>query len=277
MKYFNLKKNIYEEQKDSLGLSLLYNNIIGRLFLKLVMSKPVRDLYSSYMNSKYSKRKIKNFIQRNNIKMEEYIKEDYSNFNAFFKREIKKEARKINSGLIAIADSKLMVYKIDKESSFKIKDSIYTVNELIQEDTNMYKDGYALIFRLCVDDYHHYVFPDKGKIRNSKEIAGVLHTVQPLAFKKFKVFHENARTVTFLDCENLGNVCYIEVGAMMIGKIVNEKVTSFKKGEEKGHFEFGGSTIILLVEKDKIKINPIIIENSKHGIETIVKLGEKID
>ena len=62
-----------------------------------------------------------------------------------------------------------------------------------------------------------------------------------------------------------------------IGKIVNEEVTKFKRGEEKGHFEFGGSTVILLFKKDQIKINKKIIENSKKEIETIVKLGDSLE
>ncbi len=89
------------------------------------------------------------------------------------------------------------------------------------------------------------------------------------------MFHENSREVTFLDCDNLGDVCYIEVGAMMIGKIVNEPIKEFKKGQEKGHFEFGGSTIVMLVNKD-IKIDEKILENTANDIETIVKLGETI-
>ena len=79
-----------------------------------------------------------------------------------------------------------------------------------------------------------------------------------------------------MECLNLGKVCFIEVGAMLIGKIVNEKVKKFKKGDEKGHFEFGGSTIVLLTEKNKVKINKNILNNTKNGIETAVKLGEKI-
>ena len=96
-----------------------------------------------------------------------------------------------------------------------------------------------------------------------------------MALKKYKVFHENSREVTYLNCENLGDVCYIEVGALMVGKIVNEKKDKFIKGEEKGHFEFGGSTIIMLINKD-ISINEKILENSNKDIETIVKLGENI-
>lgn len=277
MIYYNLEKEEYSKEKENIALKFLYNNFIGRFFLKIAISKFVRNIYAKYMNSKFSKKKIKSFIKNNNINMEDYEKKDYENFNDFFIRKIKPHARVINDGVIAIADSKLLAYKINEKSSFNIKNSIYTVEELINEDMTSFNGGDALIFRLCVDDYHHYIFPDDGKIISSKNISGVLHTVQPLAFKKYKVFHENARTVTFLDCKNFGKVCYIEVGAMMIGKIVNENVEEFKKGDEKGHFEFGGSTIILLFEKNKIKLNTKIMENSKKGIETIVKLGEKIN
>ena len=229
------------------------------------------------MTSKYSLKKIDKFIKNNNINMDEYQEENYKSFNDFFIRKIKDDKRKVSKGLFAIADSKLSVYKIDDNSSFKVKNSIYTIDELLQSDGSSFKDGYALIFRLCVDDYHHYVYPDDGEVLSNKHINGVLHTVQPLAFKKYKVFSENDREVTFLNTKKYGEMAYIEVGAMMIGKIVNENVTKFKRGEEKGHFEFGGSTVILLFKKDQIKINKKIIENSKKEIETIVKLGDSLE
>lgn len=95
------------------------------------------------------------------------------------------------------------------------------------------------------------------------------------SFKKYKVFSENSRCVTHLECKNLGKVCYIEIGAMIIGKIVNEDKKYFKKGEEKGHFEFGGSTVVLLIEED-IDIFKTILDNTNKDIETIVKLGDNI-
>ena len=270
--YYDLKNDKFIEYKEDKALKFLYNTVIGRIILKVATTKFIANTYAKYMNSKFSKRKIKKFIVKNNINMNEYIKQDYKSFNDFFMRNIKPEKRKLEDGLIAICDSKLSVYKLDNDSKFNIKDSIYTVKELIGEDK---KYKYALIFRLCVDDYHHYIFPDDGKVLSSKYINGKLHTVQPIALKKYKVFHENSREVTFLDCKNLGDVCIVEVGALMVGKIVNEKVDNFKKGDEKGHFEFGGSTVIMLTNKD-IDINKKIIDNTNNDIETIVKMGENI-
>ena len=63
----------------------------------------------------------------------------------------------------------------------------------------------------------------------------------------------------------------------MIGRIKNyHENYEFTKGEEKGMFLFGGSTIVLLIEKNKVEINKNILENTKSGYETIVKMGEKI-
>lgn len=274
--YYDLKKDKYINKDDSsIGLLFLYNTIIGRIILKIFTSRIISKLYASYMNGKLSIYKINKFIKKNNINMDEYEKEKYNSFNDFFIRKIKKNKRKIEKGLISICDSKLSVYEINKNISFNLKNSIYTIEELIQEENN-YKFKYALVFRLCVDDYHHYSFIDDGKIISNKKINGILHTVQPIAFKKHKVFLENSREVTIMDTKNYGKVCYVEVGAMMIGKITNLDKETFKKGEEKGYFEFGGSTVVVLME-DKVKINKKIIENTKKDIETIVKLGQSLE
>jgi phosphatidylserine decarboxylase len=270
--YYDYNNGSYYESKTNPGLKFLYNRVLGRLILKLLTKKAVSNIYAKYMTSKFSKLKIKKFIKNNNIDMSEYIEEDYSCFNDFFIRQIKPNKRKIQNDLIAVCDSKLSVYKITKDSTFKIKNSIYTIEELIG-DKKDYK--YALIFRLCVDDYHHYVYPDNGKVISKKRIEGRLHTVQPISSKRYKVFHENTREITYLDCNNLGEVAYIEVGALLVGKIVNEEKVKFTKGEEKGHFEFGGSTVIMLTNKE-IKIDKKILENTEKEIETIVKLGNKI-
>lgn len=270
--YYDLNKDEYIENNESKSLKFLYETFIGRIFLKLATTKFISNIYSIYMKSKLSRKKIAKFIKKNNINIDDYIKKNYKSFNDFFIREIKPEKRQIEDGFISICDSKLSVYKIDEESKLNIKNSIYTIEELIGEKRD-YK--YALVFRLCIDDYHHYIFPDDGEIINRKHINGVLHTVQPIAFKKYKVFHENSREITFLNCKELGDVCYVEVGALMVGKITNKEITSFKKGEEKGYFEFGGSTVIMLINKD-ICFNNKIIENTNNDIETIVKMGQNI-
>ena len=66
----------------------------------------------------------------------------------------------------------------------------------------------------------------------------------------------------------------MEVGAMMVGKITN--LHKNPATVKKGHFEFGGSTIILLIQPEKVRIDYDLIENTEEGYETIVKMGERI-
>ena len=98
-----------------------------------------------------------------------------------------------------------------------------------------------------------------------------------MAFKKYNVYKTNCREYTILHTENFGDVVQIEVGALLVGKIKNiHRNYTFKKGEEKGYFEFGGSTICVLVEDNKVNIFEEIINNTQKGYETVVKYGERI-
>lgn len=64
---------------------------------------------------------------------------------------------------------------------------------------------------------------------------------------------------------------------MMIGKIKNhQKSGLIKRGEEKGMFLYGGSTIVVLVEKDKVKLPETYFYNTSKDIETRVLYGRKI-
>ena len=69
----------------------------------------------------------------------------------------------------------------------------------------------------------------------------------------------------------------MEVGAMLVGRIVNHQGQGFaERGKEKGFFEYGGSTIILLIKKDTAKIKDQILASSQAGIESPVKMGQMI-
>ena len=162
--------------------------------------------------------------------------------------------------------------------TLKIKDSYYSIDTLVDNNImNEYKSGYALVFRLSTDNYHRYCYIDSGTKGKNIHIDGVFHTVQPIALKHYNFYKTNTREYTVLDTNNFDKVIQVEVGAMGIGKIVNNhQEYKFKKGEEKGYFEFGGSTIVVLVKKDIITIDEDIYSNSLENIETNVKYGERI-
>lgn len=275
----NNKKNIIIESSKT--LNFFYDTLLGRIILKPFISKTFSNLMGKYMNSKYSLKRVDKFIDKNDINIYEYSKQKYTSYNDFFIRKVVESKRPINAhknAFISPCDSKLIVYKINDDLTLKIKNSYYSVDTLVDKDImSEYRGGYALVFRLSTDNYHRYCYIDSGTKGKNIHIDGVFHTVQPIALKHYNFYKTNTREYTVLDTNNFDKVIEVEVGAMGVGRIVNNhEVYKFKKGEEKGYFEFGGSTIVLLVKKDIITIDEDIYENSLENIETNVKYGEKI-
>ena len=276
------RKTLISRDRDLGGFQkFLYRNFIGRLILKLLIRSWVSKLGGFYMNRKCSKGMIKKFVKKNNIDLSQYDMTNIKCYNDFFTRKIIDGARNINmesNKLISPCDSKLQAFKINEESIFNIKDSYYKVEDLIQnkELAKEYINGYCLIFRLTVDDYHRYCYVDNGTKTKNTPIKGVLHTVNPIALERYNFYKTNSREYCILETENFGKIIQVEVGALMVGKISNHhQEYTFTKGEEKGMFLFGGSTIVLLV-KENIKIDEDILFNTSNNDETVVRYGEAI-
>ena len=159
-------------------------------------------------------------------------------------------------------------------SSISSNTTLKAINKLASE----YDGGVCLVFRLAVDDYHRYSYVDDGQIVGHKKIKGIFHTVNPIANDICPIYKMNSREYCLVKNEKLGTVLMMEVGALMVGKIRNYKKErcQVKRGEEKGRFEFGGSTVVLLLEPDKVLPDSDLIRNTLQGAETIVKMGERI-
>ena len=280
MKIYDRKTGTYEDivQYGAGKLDFLYNNPVGRIFLGIAVSPFVSNIYASKNAKKSSVKKIPAFIKEHNIDMSDFEDREYKSFTDFFTRKIRYGKRPVEmtpGALISPADSKLLVYEIEKDTVMRIKGRTYTVDEILADAENAkeFAGGYALVFRLTVDDYHRFCYPDKGCLISKRFIKGKLHTVSPVS-KNHKIYMENTRLVNLLKTEKFGTIAYIEVGAMLIGRIVDNGTDVFEKGQEKGYFEPGGSTVILLVKN--VEIDKDIMEQSASGIETKVRYGERI-
>ena len=262
-------------------LRFLYGNAAGRVLLKLMASRPVSVLVGGYMNSFLSVPRIKKSMRAFGTDLSELEKESFDCYNAFFTRKKKAEYIRFDQAedaFCAPADSKLTVYPLTEDGVFTVKGVPYTAAEFLQDETEAqcFFGGYAFVFRLSVDDYHRYSYPDDGEEVCSHKIPGEFHTVNPIALEKKPVFHRNTREVTILNTLHFGKLAFVEVGAMLVGRIVNEHRKTFRKGEEKGYFEFGGSTVVLLTEKGAVLPDGDILKNSREEIETKVSLGESV-
>ena len=263
-------------------LSKLYGTKPGRAVLK-VLTKPVVSKAAGFaLDHPLSTVAIPPFVLKKHIKMDEFADAPYKSFNAFFTRPVKASARPIDmrdEALISPCDAKLTVVPITENTHFTVKDAEYSLAAFVgcKKLAKQFEGGKVLIFRLTPDDYHRYCFPDDARIGRTRLIPGILHTVNPVSAEYVKVYHRNTRTVTMLHSAHFGQMLQIEVGAMLVGKIVNHPHGSeIRRGWEKGYFEFGGSTIVLVLSKDAAEIDAQIVKNSESGAETVVRYGERI-
>lgn len=264
------------------ALRFLYRTAPGRVLLKVAVRPGISRFGGRILGSRLSAVKIRGFIKKNGIDMAEYEQRKFRSFNDFFTRKILPEKRAVDMEprhLVSPCDSKLSAYPVDENSVFRIKGCDYTVEKLLENRAlaGEFSGGYCLIFRLCVDDYHRYCYIDNAVKGANIHINGELNTVQPLVLEHRDIYARNAREYTVMETENFGRVAQVEVGALMVGKITNHHAAcAIKKGEEKGLFEFGGSTIVLLVSKDRVRLDEGILESAAAGFEVVVKMGEKI-
>lgn len=281
MQVWNRKELIEAPEVGAGAMRFAYENPVGRTLTKAILCRKfVSNIYGAWQRSRLSRGKVKKFIAQYQISLDDCTEREFSNFNAFFTRQRKYYVNQTaENELPAIADSKLTALPIDEGRVFTVKGVPYTAAELLDNAAlaQAYAGGLCLIFRLSPDDYHRYVYPDAGTQEKTVGIPGVLHSVNPIA-GSLGVYRRNARRYTVLHTAHFGDVVQMEVGALLVGRIRNHCETpgGIGKLQEKGYFEYGGSTVILLLQKGAVTVDADILEYSALGIETKVTIGERI-
>lgn len=264
------------------ALKLMYNTLPGRVLLKIMIQPRFSDWIRRVMKTRVSAIFIDGFARKNRISLRDYIPTRYKSFNDFFTRPIKPKRRPIEPDANLLAspcDGRVSVYPITDNLVMHIKNSDYSVKSLLRnrEIAEEFRGGWCVILRLTVDDYHRYCYPDDGYKTDDMFIPGLLHTVSPIAMEHASIYAENQRVYTLIDTEHFGLLAQVEIGAIGVGRVVNfDDEGPVKKGAEKGMFEFGGSTIVLLLQKGHFIPDADLIRNTEDGYETIIKMGERI-
>lgn len=263
-------------------LEWMYGTRPGRLLVKLMIRPGVSRAAGWLLDRRVSALAVRPFIRKNHICMDDFEQRRFRSFNDFFTRRVLPGKRPVDDApahLIAPCDSKLTVYAIRPDSRFWIKGTEYTLEGLLQsrELAERFLGGTLLLFRLTVGDYHRYTYIDSGFVGGSTRIPGVFHTVNPAAASRYPIYRENTREYSLLESQQFGTVLQMEVGAAMVGRIVNAPGSrSVRRGEEKGRFEFGGSTVIVLLQKGRAILDADLLRNTTQDAETVVRLGERI-
>jgi len=287
-KIWNRETQSYFHEKVFGGevIDFLYTNTLGKTLERLLTHTPLPSrLYGHYQDSNLSCKQIPPFIKKFDIDMSEYENTIYRSFNDFFIRKFKpglREFSKNKTELSAPCEARYTFFEsLNSTHTIHIKNSLLSSFELLQkpELAKLFADGPAAICRLCPVDYHRFHFPDAGETLDSYRIHGELHSVNPKAFAIYpNLFFKNERHVSLLKTENFGHIAYVEVGALCVGKIIQSHKPSnpYQRGDEKGYFLFGGSTVIVLGEKNAWRWENDLLERSRMGDEIYIKLGSTI-
>ena len=269
-------------------LKLIYDNPFGKLLLWAAVKKSwFSRWYGWRMSQPASKARIRPFIRKYKLDEEEFDSdpEGFRSFNEFFSRKLKPDARPIeqeNAVAVFPADGRhLGVQDLSANLGFYVKGQKFDLPKLFQSEelAGRFRKGSLIISRLCPVDYHRFHAPVSGKISEARLINGSLFSVNPIALRKrLSVFWENKRYLCMIDSDYHGKVAQFIVGATCVGSATftfsqNQRV---KKGEELGYFSFGGSSVLTLFEKDRLRISEDVQQHSQANIETYAKMGEEM-
>lgn len=263
-------------------------SFLSRVFKSLISKNPFFSaLYGFLQKLPSSKRKIAPFIKKYHIDAREFEKkvDEFTSFNDFFIRKLKKEARPIapekNTAVIP-ADGRFLFYQnITSEKNFIVKGKTFDLKRFLKDEAlaKYFENGSLILGRLCPVDYHRFHFPVAGTPLEARLINGYLYSVNPEAIKlNIDIFYENKRYLTEIESEKFGKVLFLDIGATAVGRVIQTYTPGQKveKGDEKGYFEFGGSEVAVLFEKGRLHIDKDLLENTQNDFETLCKVGESL-
>jgi len=273
-----------------LAIKAMYTSDVS----KLIISHPRLLLaMSKHSGRKYRSKKsivhIAEFVDTYNIDVSQNLKplSEFKSFNDFFIREMKPEARPIfnaddDNFMVSAADCRLTLWdNISDATRVWVKGSNFTLPNLLHntEGSATFEGGAFVIFRLAPQDYHRFHYPVSGVVTDVIEVNGALFTVNPLAIHShLDVYGLNKRVIIYIDSPQFGKVCMVCVGATVVGSIVvfGKKGQSFKKGQQAGFFQYGGSTVLTLFQKGRVQFDEDIVRRSLQPIETYIKVGDSV-
>lgn len=239
------------------------------------------------------------FIKKYKVNLQEAAESNpfaYKNFNDFFTRELKSNARSINHDLntiISPCDGYITQYgEINQRALIQTKTYKLPVKDLLAinlHDNQIFINGKFITIYLAPHNYHRIHMPITATLKKMIYVPGKLFSVNPKIVDQIpNIFTINERVISIFDSE-IGRFAIILVGAMIVGNIVtswhgevipdqyktiqtwdyNNKNLILKRGNEIGLFKLG-STVIMLFE------NSFLNFFTNWEINHIVKMGDQI-
>lgn len=290
IRYFHRYKQTVETERVYGGawLRWTYQTSLGRLSLGLAVKRAIVSRYYGWkMSMRASANRVLPFIVDYDLDVDEFAKKPFSfkSFNDFFYRALKPAARPIAAGdrvAVLPADGRHLAFQnVDATAGFYAKGQKFSLESFLGDKALAaeFAGGSLLLSRLCPVDYHRFHFPVSGAPGEARLIKGWLYSVSPIALRlNLGYLWENKRMITLVDSPVFGRVAVCEIGATMVGSILQTYLPgrAVVKGEEKGLFKFGGSCVVTLFQPGRIKLDDDLVRHSADGLEVYAKMGDRL-
>lgn len=263
-----------------------YGTLVGRITLNTLVKRAwFSHWYGWRMDRPGSRHKIEPFIEEYELDPSEFVRrtEEFENFNEFFFRKLKPEARPIDprpSTVVFPADGRhLCAPDLSRCDALFVKGEMFDLATLLGDAdlASRYAKGSLLLSRLCPVDYHRFHFPVGGVPGPARLLNGPLFSVNPLALcQNIQILATNKRCLTVLETESFGKVLLMEIGATCVGGICQtyREDSAISKGDEKGYFRFGGSSTITIFEPGRVRFDQDLLDNSQQNRELYARIGD---
>jgi phosphatidylserine decarboxylase len=282
------KSTCVEQVYGDKALRWTYGTLAGRISLNVLVKRAIfSHWYGWRMDQPSTRKKIAPFIEQYGLDPSEFLCDfkDFANFNEFFFRKLKPEARPIAADPLSVvfpADGRhLCVPDLSQCDGLFVKGEMFSLPELLQDRklADQYARGSLLLSRLCPVDYHRFHFPAAGIPGPTRLINGPLYSVNPIALcQNIQILATNKRCITELQTEAFGKVLLLEIGATCVGSICQtyKSGQAVSKGIEKGYFRFGGSSTITIFEPGRVRFDQDLVDNSKQNRELYARIGDRM-
>ncbi len=265
----------------------LYNSPAGMRFRPLLMENPLLHcIIEKFACNSLSRHLVPAFAARTGIDLKEAEKPlyRYRSLNEFFTRRLKPAVRAIDTSsesFITPGDGKLLVFDgIGEKAFLPVKGLNVEISSLLNDrkTAEKYYGGSAMVLRLYLMDYHRLHFPCDGTPHEPVPIKGCYYSVSPVRGNNINFYARNKRALTVFASDAFGSLAFVDIGGFLIASIRHlfKPGIRVQKGDEKSLFQFGGSTLVVLFEKGRIRFDQDLIDNSRSGVETYVRYGEAI-
>ncbi|RMG58240.1 MAG: phosphatidylserine decarboxylase [Gammaproteobacteria bacterium] len=202
----------------------------------------------------------------------------YANWNAFFTRALREDARPVDpapEAIVSPVDGRISeLGALSGERILQAKGRDYSLAALVgkESDSRPYENGHFITLYLSPRDYHRIHMPCRGRLRSMRYIPGRLFSVAPHTVRSIdSIFARNERVVCHFETDS-GPMAVVLVGAINVGSMetcwhgpvtppygrevrewhYDDREIVLEKGQELGRFNLG-STVIVLFGPDQAR------------------------